>query len=133
MPLSELELFLKYCEYLQINTREDLELFIKYKHCATVAELKEAMAQEYIDVVGEGKAPSINQKKADKALLSFDRQETERGTEWRLIEGRALRTYWSIIGTCHAYVIYFKEKPIRSVDDLEKAKRACVEIYKLLY
>lgn len=50
MPLTELELELKYCELLGIATMADLKAFIERKHCTTNAELKTALINEYIAV-----------------------------------------------------------------------------------
>ena len=50
MPLTELELVLKYCEQLGISTLADLKCFIEHKHCATNAELKSALISEYMAV-----------------------------------------------------------------------------------
>jgi hypothetical protein len=50
MPLTELELELKYCEQLGIATMADLKALIERKHCATNAELKSALISEYIAV-----------------------------------------------------------------------------------
>lgn len=52
MPLNELELFMKYCDFLGIKTLADLKTFIDHKHCTTNAELKSALIDEYIAVMG---------------------------------------------------------------------------------
>lgn len=50
MPLTELELVLKYCEQLGIATLADLKAFIERKHCTTNAELKAALISDYITI-----------------------------------------------------------------------------------
>ena len=58
MPLSEIELMLKYCNLIGIKTLGELKAFAESKHCATNNELKDALAGEYIERFenGEGKA-----------------------------------------------------------------------------
>ena len=131
MPLNELELLNKYIIALKIKTFEDLNVFIRTHSCTTNDELKKALIDEYIQAFERGEI-------SDKPIsnnwdLTFDEQETIKGKEYRLVEGHALRTNWSILKVFANYVVYYKTTSIRAVDTLEKAKRCCVEAYKLFY
>ena len=66
-------------------------------------------------------------------ILSWQKSETAQGTNYQLIEGRALRTYWHIVWNGATYVVYFKTTPIKAMSSLESAKSACEQIFNILY
>lgn len=131
MPLNELELIMKYIIALKIKDFQDLNTFIKTHNCTTNEELKRALIDEYIQAFERGE---IDDKPINARWdLTFDEQETIKGNEYRLVEGHAIRTNWSILKVFSGYAVYYKTSAIRATKSLEEAKRLCIEAYKLFY